>query len=141
MHCSTILETVFRHFTHTQQTMTCTQFVSFATDCKFLTKPSDKPKTELMFAQCTSTMEDHKAINFDMFKDNITHFATMKNMTKNDIIRKIEAFGKHMFYESYMNSSNKTQDSESTSTASSQNDVSESSEESMSEVDHIKNSI
>jgi len=72
------------------------QYLRFATECNLLDKRLKKADINFIFAKTTDQKE--RRLNFDRFKDNFTHFAKKKEVTKNDIVKEIEAVAKNLFF-------------------------------------------
>ena len=104
MQCPTILESVFRHFTQDNNTMNYQQFVSFAKDCKLFDKEMKKADSAAVFAESV-VKSPNKEMSFASFKENLAILSNNKTLTRNDAIRKIESYGKNIFYVSYSRSS------------------------------------
>ena len=97
MNSPTILESVFRHFTEENDTMSCDQYIKFTRGCKLLNKDMKRADICSTFAQCVNTSPDKK-MSFEKFKENLSLLSANKTMTRNDIVRKVEDFGKDIFY-------------------------------------------
>ena len=72
------------------------QYLRFATECNLLDKRLKKADINFIFAKTTD--QKVRRLNFERFKDNFTHFAKKKEVTKNEIVKEIEAVAKNMFY-------------------------------------------
>jgi len=84
------------HFTKGSETMNNRQYLRFATECNLLDKRLKKADINFIFAKTTD--QKVRRLNFERFKDNFTHFAKKKEVTKNEIVKEIEAVAKNMFY-------------------------------------------
>ena len=96
MQCPTIIESTFKHYTEGAEEMNFNQYLKFAKECHFLDRRITKSEITTMFNQ-TSNPET-KLLSFTRFKDNFTHFAHKKGVTKNDIARQVESYGKSIYY-------------------------------------------
>jgi len=98
MQYPTILETVFRKFSEGAEEMTLNQYMKFSKECGFMDRKFTKSDVTTIFGQSSS--QENKTLNFGRFKDNLDHFANKKHLDKNDIVKKIEAYGKGMYFKS-----------------------------------------
>jgi len=96
MQYPTIIEAVFRHYTDGAEDMNLAQYLKFSKECGFLDRRFTKSEITTIFNQ--SSNQETKVLPFYRFKDNFTHFAHKKGLTKNDIARQIESYGKSIYY-------------------------------------------
>jgi len=92
----TILEDVFMHYSNDQEFMVMSQYTRFAIDCKLLDKKISKAEIGHIFVK--NADQQTKLMDFNRFKGTFTDYALKKNLTRNDIAKLIEAFGKKLFY-------------------------------------------
>ena len=97
MQYPTVLEHVFKHFSNGNEVMTMNQYVKFAVEVKLLDKKASKAEVGHIFVKAADPVT--KLMDMKGFKGNFTDFANKKKVTKNEIVKLIEKYGKKMFYQ------------------------------------------
>jgi len=72
------------------------QYIKFAIECKLLDKKASKAEIGHMFVKSADQVT--KLMDLKGFKGNFTDFANKKKVSKNEIVKIIEKYGKKMFY-------------------------------------------
>lgn len=94
MQYPTFLEATYKHFTHDEEEMDVFQFEHFANACHLIDRRVSKSEVKNIFLKSSDPVL--KKICYETFKQNLGQFAAKQGVTKNDIVKKVESFGRNL---------------------------------------------
>lgn len=93
MQAPTFLEGLFKCYTEGTDDMTCSQFIKLIQTAQ-LVNEEDLTKADVSSLFAKSLTAGTSRIDFSRFKETFSELAMKKKVSKNDIVKKMEALGK-----------------------------------------------